>query len=172
MSYRPPSIIDFKFLNYKQHLCPDKVNKVFAKIMPLFQIDQSYGSCLDECESEPYQYTTFGNCYDGRCIKYDKYCNGIRDCRSGEDETVEECQVSNYEVPSNFFPCTKTGHLINSDQVAKIGVVQKNASFTQVCNGLRDCPEGEDEDSVLWFRQDFNLAYQGETRNWTNLNLD
>ena len=45
----------------------------------------------------------------------------------------------------------------------------------KVCNGVRDCPEGEDEDSVLWFQMDFNLTYYGyqnNTRSWANINTD
>ena len=34
MSYWPPSIMDFKFLNFKQHFCQDKVTKSLQKSFP------------------------------------------------------------------------------------------------------------------------------------------
>ena len=72
---------------------------------------------MDDCYSNPNQYTHFFTCSDGRCIDEYRLCNGKKDCVSGEDETVDECIYLYNEIPPNLFPCTKTGYLINSDQV-------------------------------------------------------
>ena len=83
------------------------------------QIDQSYGSCLDDCDSEPDQYKDFFTCSDRRCLDKYRACDGTKDCISGEDETVDECNFLYDDTPTNYFPCTLTGHLINNDQVMK-----------------------------------------------------
>jgi hypothetical protein len=43
----------------------------------------------------------------------------------------------------------------------------------QVCNGIKDCPDGEDENSIFWFdeqHKDFKEDkpnYSNQTRNWS-----
>jgi len=67
---------------------------------------------------------------------------------------VAHClEVSYYDPESEYFPCPKTGKLIPPDQV---------------CNGVKDCTDGEDEDSHTWFEENIGFNYTSYTRNWTS----
>ncbi|KYQ47144.1 Low-density lipoprotein receptor-related protein 1B, partial [Trachymyrmex zeteki] len=61
-------------------------------------------------------------CLDGICLSIDKRCNGIANCRNGEDEN--QCGCGDTE-----FRCTD-GHCI---------------SYVLQCNGVNECSDGSDE---------------------------
>ena len=42
----------------------------------------------------------------------------------------------------------------------------KGVLFTKVCNGVNDCPDGEDEDSQLWDLS-VDRPYAKQTHNWS-----
>merc|ERR1719319_1673745 len=140
----PSSLTNFIYINFNESNCQDK-------------IDQSYGSCLDNCNlDDPPQNLVYWQCNDGRCINdlETRRCDSKRDCRDGEDEMVAHClEVSYYDPESEYFPCPKTGKLIPPDQV---------------CNGVKDCTDGEDEDSHTWFEENIDFNYTSYTRNWTS----
>ena len=80
---------------------------------------------------------------------------------------VAHClEVSYYDSESEYFPCPKTGKLIPPDQVRLIS--HPILSLVKVCNGVKDCTDGEDEDSHTWFEENPDFNYTRYTRNWTS----
>ena len=102
------------------------------------QIDQSLGSCLEDCNKDARYPGEFFKCADGACIKTNSaVCTGSKKCRGGEDETVEICLKVSTEwgetewIPGygdsdvyspkadTVFPCpTKAGELILPELVS------------------------------------------------------
>ena len=100
------------------------------------QIDQSLGSCLEDCNKDARYQGEFFKCADGACIhSHSAVCSGWnKNCKGGEDETVEICLEVNKEfgdwIPGyegdvyapkadSLFPCpTKAGQLILPELVS------------------------------------------------------
>ena len=91
---------------------------------------------MEDCnENVGYQEGKFFKCADGACIDSNSaVCTGSKNCKGGEDETVEICHEVNKEFKSwmpgykggvyapkadTLFPCpTKTGQLILPELVS------------------------------------------------------
>ncbi|XP_053955720.1 modular serine protease-like [Anastrepha ludens] len=70
-------------------------------------------------------------CSSGECIDSDKVCDGIRDCRLGDDETLEKCAP---------FSCPTFAH-----KCAYGACIEGKAA----CNGTVECHDGSDEAYAL-----------------------
>ncbi|XP_041472650.1 atrial natriuretic peptide-converting enzyme-like [Lytechinus variegatus] len=83
------------------------------------------------------------SCSSGECIPAEARCDGNADCTSGEDEEGCTTQSSTGRPMTDPIttqsPCPETEDLCTSDQ----SCIPKS----RFCNGILDCPRGEDEDS-------------------------
>uniref|UniRef100_A0AAY5L1M4 SCO-spondin n=1 Tax=Esox lucius TaxID=8010 RepID=A0AAY5L1M4_ESOLU len=63
-----------------------------------------------------------------QCVDYRLVCDGIPHCRDASDESIDNCSARIPPCPGSF-PCDN----------------RTCVNTTQVCNGVVDCPQGEDE---------------------------
>ncbi|XP_039610072.1 SCO-spondin [Polypterus senegalus] len=81
-------------------------------------------SCYQLCGPDEYQ------CHgSGECIHHIQLCDGKPDCRDQSDESLDNCGSTQIPPCPGKFPCNNR--------------VCVNTS--QVCNGIPECPLGEDE---------------------------
>ncbi|XP_044258893.1 serine protease nudel-like [Tribolium madens] len=80
-------------------------------------------------------------CLIGNCINKNQFCDGVSDCRNGEDEDSNECLKLEDECPlltncTNYSPCKSTEFRCkNGDCVPK----------TAFCDNIDDCKDKSDE---------------------------
>ncbi|KAF3703311.1 SCO-spondin Precursor [Channa argus] len=65
----------------------------------------------------------------GQCVAYQHLCDGTLDCRDASDESVDNCGSTRIPPCPGSFSCDN----------------RTCVNMTQVCNGIPDCPLGDDE---------------------------
>ena len=75
--------------------CPRSEDEYNCTDVCTLHNNDCFNSCVQLlCSCHEFYY----QCKDGGCIQYDKFCNGIIDCKHGDDET--ECIKETFEHPS------------------------------------------------------------------------
>ncbi|CAH1999694.1 unnamed protein product [Acanthoscelides obtectus] len=103
-------------------------------------------------------------CELGECINNKKTCDGLPDCRGGEDEHDEVCKDRHGCHPSEM-RCTGTHKCIpkhaycdgindcgdNEDEpdVCSCGAYLQLTDFTKICDGVLNCADKTDEDQQV-----------------------
>uniref|UniRef100_A0A6Q2XSV2 SCO-spondin n=1 Tax=Esox lucius TaxID=8010 RepID=A0A6Q2XSV2_ESOLU len=70
-----------------------------------------------------------------QCVDYRLVCDGIPHCRDASDESIDNCGHILFSGSARIPPCPGSFPCDNRTCV----------NTTQVCNGVVDCPQGEDE---------------------------
>ncbi|MED6279053.1 hypothetical protein CHARACLAT_030561, partial [Characodon lateralis] len=69
-------------------------------------------------------------CLSGeQCVDYQQLCDGTPHCRDASDESINTCGSAQIPSCPGSFPCDK----------------RTCVNMSQVCNGILDCPHGDDE---------------------------
>ncbi|KAI9545246.1 hypothetical protein NQZ68_037826 [Dissostichus eleginoides] len=79
-------------------------------------------------------------CLSGdQCVDYQQLCDGTPNCRDASDESIDSCDNEDNSVPllgsTRIPPCP--GSFLCDNRTC--------VNMSQVCNGVPDCPRGEDE---------------------------
>ncbi|KAK2585023.1 hypothetical protein KPH14_008548 [Odynerus spinipes] len=114
----------------------------FQRVQILTSIDYLYAYLTQAMEDkiQPYTEPTCNGvrCNIGQCVPWDRVCDGVSDCRSGVDESVENCrklkELCQNDV--NACKCAKSELQCGSGEC-----ISKNA----FCDGNVDCIDGSDE---------------------------
>ncbi len=111
------------------------------------------------CERDPIiislncSYKYF-QCSDGTCILSHYECDGISDCPDGSDEweCSHVCTFTRGEVPQLFscFSDCLPSHCVCHDLYYQCGISGTCVPASRLCDGVRDCLEGEDEAVCPW----------------------
>ncbi|KAJ8010539.1 hypothetical protein DPEC_G00076130 [Dallia pectoralis] len=73
-------------------------------------------------------------CLSGdQCVDHQLVCDGIPHCRDASDESVDNCGSTRIPPCPGSFPCDN----------------RTCVNTTQRCNGVADCPQGEDEQACV-----------------------
>ncbi|XP_022223339.2 modular serine protease-like [Drosophila obscura] len=81
---------------------------------------------------------------DGKCIPIMGRCNGTPDCKYGSDESFAECKAHLNDSVADMFYCASGILMIDE----------------QLCNNVRDCPDGSDELPQLCEYEPFGLKFR------------
>ncbi|VEN60340.1 unnamed protein product [Callosobruchus maculatus] len=103
-------------------------------------------------------------CALGACINDKKTCDGVPDCRGGEDELEAVCQNRHGCLPSEML-CTETDKCIPKDafcdgindcgdnedepDVCNCAAYLQMTNFTKICDGAVNCADKTDEDQQI-----------------------
>jgi len=87
-------------------------------------------------------------CPLGACLKADQVCDGIPHCRDRSDE-IFACRLGpNKQKSAQMMINTCTSNQFQCSVDNKMAALQQKAQCipkTMVCDGVSDCPNGEDE---------------------------
>ncbi|KAL5007269.1 hypothetical protein ScPMuIL_016075 [Solemya velum] len=132
----------------------DEFSCDFNKCLPAYKVcdtffdcddgtDETHPSCLATTSAPavtttpPCEPPNFA-CMDGECIEADTVCDTICDCSDCGDE--ENCQVT---TPAHGPPTPECNETCADDEMQCSDCMCIHQY--EICDGLEDCPEGEDE---------------------------
>lgn len=92
-------------------------------IVILVNVELSYGSVCNKSQRM---------CENGDCIAERDFCDGHADCSDSSDEG-DICKCPESKFPETIYPCREENG------------VEKCIFKIQECDGIKDCPGGDDE---------------------------
>nr|CAI5852171.1 unnamed protein product [Callosobruchus analis] len=84
-------------------------------------------------------------CALGTCINNKKICDGVPDCRGGEDEQESACQ-DRHAFCDGINDC---GDNEDEPDVCSCGAYLQLTNFTKICDGVVNCADKTDEDQQV-----------------------
>ncbi|XP_022223315.2 modular serine protease-like [Drosophila obscura] len=106
-------------------------------VWPLLIVGLASAEVCDE--NSQYQCEEYG-----KCIPIMDRCNGTPDCKYGSDESFAECKAHLNDSVADMFYCASGILMIDE----------------QLCNNVRDCPDGSDELPQLCEYEPFGLKFK------------
>nr|QKO28254.1 vitellogenin receptor [Penaeus vannamei] len=104
-------------------------------------------NCPTECKSNEF------TCGNKNCVPLRATCDGEDDCGDGSDEGLPSCQP-----PAPPPTCHKGQIMCERHDLSSPPIC---IPLVSVCNGVRDCPLGEDEDCDYCARHEFSCSSHG-----------
>lgn len=112
--------------------------------------DENYQNCLEATEATQCPQTASMCDYrinqGGKCVANRDFCDGIRDCDDGKDENCKKGPSKKFKTVGNqvlYAPCPC--FVYTCDTYKSVNSTPSCVSRKFLCDGVQDCPEGDDE---------------------------